>query len=166
MYPGKGTVVLIRPAQTFYERIKFDPGRGSAFLAFAVPVIVGEIKNYFRDHGWAVKIPRKLQRQKMVVERAVERLTQSRRRSPTVSELAKETGVSQEEVYDSFEVRQYGSLLSLDAELQQNGQGDASTVLDHLGANDPRFDEAADRIDLSKTMVIIYLTQGKIYVSL
>ncbi len=41
---------------------KYNPTRGDSFVAFAVPVIVGEVKNYFRDHGWAVKIPRKLQR--------------------------------------------------------------------------------------------------------
>ena len=58
-----GAIGLLKAIQ------KFDPGRGNSLAAFAVPVIVGEIKNYFRDHGWAVKMPRKLQRQKLAVDR-------------------------------------------------------------------------------------------------
>ena len=53
---------------------KFDPDRGFNFMTYAVPVIVGEIKNYLRDHGWAVKVPRKIQRHNLAVQRAVDRL--------------------------------------------------------------------------------------------
>ena len=130
---------------------KFDPDRGSAFLAFAIPVIVGEIKNYFRDHGWAVKIPRKLQRQKVMVEKAVESLSQVHGRSPTVMEIAEATDLPEEVVYDTFEVGKYGNLMSLEAEHERNGNSDASPFLDYLGANDPRFDDLADRIDLTDT---------------
>ena len=130
---------------------KFDPDYGAPFLAYAVPVIMGEIKNYFRDHGWAVKIPRKLQRHKMVVEKAVEDLSQFRRRSPTVPEIAEETGLSEEAVYDTFEVSKYGRLLSLEAEYEHNGAGDGPTVLDYLGAYDPELDELAEKIDLMNT---------------
>jgi len=83
---------------------KYHPARGNSFIAFAVPEIVGEIKNYFRDHGWAVKIPRKLQEQKMVVDRTVENLTQELGRSPTIPEIAQATGFLQEEIYNTFEL--------------------------------------------------------------
>ena len=129
---------------------KFDPKRGNQLLAFAVPVIVGEIKNYFRDHGWAVKIPRKLQRQRVIVERAVENLSQIRGRSPTVPEIAEETGLSEEEVYETFEVGKYGKLLSLEAEYDHAGASEVSSVLDYLGTYDHRLDESTDRIDLMK----------------
>lgn len=66
-----GTIGLLKAID------KYNPARGSNFVAFAVPEIVGEVKNYFRDHGWAVKIPRKLQRQRVVVERTVEILRRS-----------------------------------------------------------------------------------------
>ena len=134
---------------------KFDPERGTEFLAFAIPVIVGEIKNYFRDHGWAVKIPRKLQRQKMVVEKTVEFLNQSRGRAPTIPEIAQESGYTEEEVYDTFEMRRYGSLLSLEREYEQNGNGGSSSVLDYLGAEDPQFEAIAERIDLKKQIGIL-----------
>ena len=58
-----GTLGLLKATE------KYDPTRGCEFTAFAVPVIVGEIKNYFRDHGWAVKVPRKLQKQRLMVQR-------------------------------------------------------------------------------------------------
>ena len=141
---------------------KFDPNRGNKLLAFAIPVIVGEIKNYFRDHGWAVKIPRKLQRQRMVVERTVENLSQIRGRSPTVQEIAVATGFSEEEVYDTFEVGNYGRLLSLEREYENNGMSDVSTVLDYLGHQDPQLDMLPDRIDLVNTLSCLDEREKKI----
>ncbi len=104
-----GTIGLIKAIN------KYEPERGNKFVSFAVPVIVGEIKNYFRDHGWAVKLPRKLQQQKLAVDRAVVTLTQSLRRAPTVSDIAQYTGFSDEEVFETFEAERYGEPLSLDA---------------------------------------------------
>jgi RNA polymerase sigma-B factor len=131
---------------------KFDPERGTNLMAFAIPVIMGEIKNYFRDHGWAVKIPRKVQRQKLAVDRAVERLSLEQGRSPTVREIANATGFTEEEVYDTLEVGKYGHLLSLDAEYEQDGAGEGSTVLDYLGQDDPQFEAAVDRMDMANIL--------------
>ena len=63
-----------------------------------------------------------------------------------------ETGYSEEEVNDTFEASRYGSLLSLEAASEPNGNGDSSTLLDHLGSNDPQFDQMADKIDLTNTI--------------
>ena len=131
---------------------KFDPSRGTRLLSFAVPVILGEIKNYFRDHGWAVKIPRKLQRQKVVVERAVECQSQVRGRSPTVQEIASEAGLSTDEVYETLAVGKYGRPLSLELEYEHNGSDGVSTVLDYLGTEDAQLEQLADRVDLSRTL--------------
>ena len=131
---------------------KFDPDRGFQFKTYAVPVIVGEIKNYLRDHGWAVKIPRKVQRHKLAVLRAVESLSQSLGRAPTVQEIAEATGLTQEEVYDTFEVGNYSSPLSLDARHDGNGSKDVYTLLDYLGSEDPQFDRLSDRMDLADTI--------------
>ena len=65
-----GTIGLLKAID------KYDPDRGTDFKAFAIPVILGEIKNYFRDHGWAVKVPRKIQQQKRAVEKSVDALSQ------------------------------------------------------------------------------------------
>ena len=130
---------------------KFDPDRGVSFITYAVPVIVGEVKNHLRDHGWAVKVPRKIQKQKMAVQRAVESLGHILGRSPTVSEIAEATEISEAEIYDTFDVGNYGRPLSLDAEYDGNGTKDISTVMDYIGAEDPQFEKLGDRIDLGQT---------------
>ena len=141
-----GTVGLLKASK------KFDPERGSNFISFAVPVIVGEIKNYFRDHGWAVKVPRKLQMQKIAVQKTVEPLRQQLRRTPTVQEIAESTGLSEEEVYQTFEVEMKGKPLSLDAEYPRKGNEGVSTLLDYVGGEDPHFRSLVDRIDLTNAL--------------
>ena len=138
-----GTMGLLKAIQ------KYDPERGASFTTFAVPVIVGEIKNYFRDHGWAVKLPRKLQRHKLMVDRAVDSLTQQHGSSPTIQVIAEATGLSEDEVCSTFEV---GKPLSLDAEFEVNGDGAVSSLLDRLGSEDPQFDEVVDKIDLTNIL--------------
>ena len=129
---------------------KYNPQRGNNFVAFAIPVIVGEIKNYFRDHGWAVRIPRKLQRQKIAVGRAVDILNQSLGRSPTVKEIAESTGFTEDEVYQSFEVELYGKPVSLDTEYDSGESDDTTTVLDYLGKVDPELEALPNRLDLAR----------------
>ena len=131
---------------------KFDSGRGTRFVTFAVPVILSEIRNYFRDHGWAVKIPRKLQQNRVKVERAVDDLSQFLGRSPKIAEIAEATGLSEEEVYDTFEVGNYGRLLSLEAQYEQNGVGEVSSILDYLEGDDSEIEELPEKIDLLETL--------------
>jgi RNA polymerase sigma-B factor len=131
---------------------KYDPEIGNNFMAFAVPVIVGEIKNYFRDHGWSVRIPRKLQSRRLAVERTIEPLTQALGRRPTVPEIADATGLSPEEIYDTFEVERYGKPLSLDLEYRAEDGEDPSSLLDYLGGQDPAIEGAAGRLDLERTL--------------
>ena len=144
-----GTVGLLKAIE------KYDPTRGARFKSFAIPVIVGEIKNYFRDHGWAVKVPRKLQTYRMAVDRSVDALAQRLGRSPTVPEIAQETGLSEDQVYEAFEVELYGRPLSLDAPCDRAGSRDPSTLMEYVGAEDPQFDHMMDRLDLSSCLRIL-----------
>ena len=137
-----GTIGLLKAIN------KYDPQRGNHFVAFAVPVIVGEIKNYFRDHGWAVKVPRKLQQRKLAVDRRVAGLTQELGRVPTVPEIGQATGFSTEEVYQTFEVERFGRPLSLDAEYNREDSQDPASILDYLGSEDPDLEGLADKMDL------------------
>ena len=154
-----GTIGLLKAIK------KFDPELGSSFISFAVPVIVGEIKNYFRDHGWAVKVPRKLQSQKMAVDRAVVGLTQNLGHTPTVPEIAEDTGFSIEEVAETFEVERFGKPRSLDAQYESDDSEDVSSILDYMGVPDADLEGLADRVDLelaldgvdSREQAIIYL---------
>ncbi len=137
-----GTIGLIKAID------KYDPERGNKLAAFAIPVVVGEIKNYFRDHGWAVKLPRKLQRQKLLVDRTIGTLTQELGRSPTVAEIGEAVGLSEEEVVQTFEVERFGRPLSLDAEHSRDDGQEATTILDYLGEEDPDLEDLAQRMDL------------------
>ena len=140
-----GTIGLLKAIK------KFDPKLGS-FVSYAIPVIVGEIKNYFRDHGWAVKLPRKLQRQRLAVNRAVVTLTQKLGHIPTVPEIAQDTGFSVEEVSESFELERCGKPLSLDAQYEGDDGDDVSTILDYLGDKDPDLEGLVDKLDLETAL--------------
>ena len=141
-----GTIGLLKAIN------KFDRRRGNIFVAFAVPVIVGEIKNYFRDHGWAVKVPRKLQQRTLAVDRTVAGLCQELGRAPTVLEIATAAGFSTEEVYQTFEVERYGRPLSLDAEYDREDSQRTVSILDYLGSEDPDLEGLADKMDLTEAL--------------
>lgn len=131
---------------------RFDPTQETPFAAFAVPRIVGEVKNYFRDHGWSVRIPRKIQRQKLAVARAVEALTKTLSRSPTVPEIANSTGFTEAEIYDVLDASKFGRPLSLEAIHRVPGSNVSLPLQDFIGGEDPRFDEATPRIDLTAAL--------------
>ena len=131
---------------------KYDPQLGSSFAAYAIPVIVGEIKNYFRDHGWAVKMPRKIQSQKLAVGRTVDVLTQDLGRKPTIPEIAEATGFSEEEVYQTFEADLYGKPVSLNSEYDSGESDDTSTILDFIGTVDPELEALPDRMGLAQAL--------------
>ena len=80
---------------------RYDPDRGIAFTSFATPTILGEIKRYFRDKSWAVRVPRELQELSMKVGRATEELESNLGRPPTAAELAGRLGASIEDVLEA-----------------------------------------------------------------
>jgi RNA polymerase sigma-B factor len=80
---------------------RYDPSRGIAFSSFAVPTILGELKRYFRDHGWSVRPPRDVQELSGQLAAATDTLTAKLRRAPTPDELARECGVSVEQVLEA-----------------------------------------------------------------
>lgn len=84
---------------------RFDPGVGP-FTAFALSTVSGEIKRYLRDHGWLVHVPRTLQEHTLEVDRAAVLLEQRTGRSPSVGELAKETGLDEESVLAALRARE------------------------------------------------------------
>jgi RNA polymerase sigma-B factor len=111
---------------------RFDPDRGIKFTTFATPTIVGELKRYFRDKGWALRVPRRLQEMSLTLREVVEGLSQELGRSPTVTEIADRSGLSQEEVVEGIESIHAYSVGSLDAAVDDQG----STSLARLGAED------------------------------
>jgi len=125
---------------------RFDPEREVEFSTYATHTIVGEIKRHFRDKGWAVRAPRRMQELYLRVGSVVGRLGQELGRSPTISELAAETEVSEEEVLEALEAGQAYRSVSLDAPA---GAGGGETLAARLGAEDPDLIGAEHRATLS-----------------
>ena len=117
---------------------RFDTSRGTAFSSFAVPTIMGELKRYFRDQGWAVHVPRGAQERAVKVEDAQKRLSARSGHAPTVSELAEYLEFSLEEVLDALETSRAHHAASLDAPTD-DGDAESGTVVDTIGAYDPRL---------------------------
>jgi RNA polymerase sigma-B factor len=114
---------------------RFDLERGVEFSTYATPTIVGEIKRHFRDKGWAVRVPRRLQELRLSLASATSELSQRQGRSPTVAELAEHMRISEEEVLEGLESANAYSTLSLDA--GDSGSGDEPMpVADTLGSED------------------------------
>ncbi|GGZ75940.1 RNA polymerase sigma factor [Streptomyces echinoruber] len=112
---------------------RFDPDRGVEFSTYATPTIVGEIKRHFRDKGWAVRVPRRLQELRIALTTATAELSQQHGRSPTVHELAEKLAISEEEVLEGLESANAYSTLSLDV---PDTDDETPAVADTLGAED------------------------------
>ncbi|MFJ8474948.1 RNA polymerase sigma factor SigF [Kitasatospora sp. NPDC094011] len=104
-----GTIGLIKAID------RFDPERGVEFPTFAMPTVVGEIKRFFRDTSWSVRVPRRLQELRLALTKAGDELSQRLDRSPTVAELAVCLGVSEEDVVEGLAVGNAYTASSLDS---------------------------------------------------
>ncbi len=118
---------------------RFDPRRGNSFPSFAVPTILGEMRRYFRDSGWAVHMPRGTQERVLKVRVAQERLTNERGHAPTVGQLAEYLELDTEEILDALQALQAYETLSLDAP-PPSAEEETMTYGDALGHDDERYE--------------------------
>jgi len=128
---------------------RFDPARGIAFTTFAVPTILGELKRYFRDLGWSVRVPRDLQELAARIDVTVEALTRELGRSPTTEQIAQRCGASVEKV---LEARTLGSAHfadSLDRPVRESDDEPAGAL---IGTEDPGFDRAEQTVDVQRML--------------
>jgi RNA polymerase sigma-B factor len=128
----------------------YDPDRGRAFSSYAVPTIMGELKRYFRDRTWSVRMPRSLQELAMRVDAARDRLAGEAGRSPSVSELAAATGAGEEEVLEALQAGDAYHATSLEA--QRSDDEDAFSLGDLLGDTDDGFRLAEHRVLLTSVL--------------
>ena len=136
---------------------RYDLDRGVEFSTYATPTIVGELKRYFRDKGWAIRIPRRLQMRDLELNQAIDSLTQELHRSPTLQEVAEYLEIGLEEVVEILESSYAANYLSLD-NIYMNSQEDRGfCLLDYLGDEDDDFSLAEDRDTVVK--LISHLTE-------
>ena len=121
---------------------RFDPERGVDFLSYAVPTIMGEVRRHFRDTGWAVRMPRRLQELHLSVSSAISSLSQELGRAPTPSELATHIGISKDDVYKGLEAGNAYRSASLDELLTDT---DEIPLGDAIGENDSELAEVENR---------------------
>jgi RNA polymerase sigma-B factor len=132
-----GTIGLIKAVD------RFDAGRGVEFSTYATPTILGEIKRHFRDKGWAIRVPRRLQELRMSIASATSELSQQLGRSPTPREVAERLGVGIEDVLAGIESANAYSTLSLDA---GEGAGDGlGSMLETMGVADAALEHVEIR---------------------
>jgi RNA polymerase sigma-B factor len=129
-----GTIGLIKSID------RFEVDRGVEFSTYATPTIIGEIKRHFRDKGWAIRVPRRLQELRMQIGASTAELTQALGRSPTPRELAEALGCSVEEIVEGIESSNAYSTLSLDA-TDDSGEDGGVSMLDMMGLADEELEQ-------------------------
>ena len=140
---------------------RFDLARGVEFSTYATPTVVGEIKRHFRDKGWAVRVPRRLQELRLTLASATSELSQKQGRAPTVHELAAHLKIADEEVLEGLESANAYSTLSLDA--GDSGSGDEPMpVSETLGVEDEGLDGVVYRESLKPMLELLPSREKKI----
>jgi RNA polymerase sigma-B factor len=141
---------------------RFDPTRGVEFLSFAVPTITGEIKRHFRDQGWSVRVPRRLQELHLSLNAAVGELAQKNGRAPTPSELAAHLGIPRADVLEGLAVANAYRSSSLDERL--SGEDDSPTLAATLGEEDAALEGVEYRESLQPLLATIPARERRILI--
>lgn len=130
---------------------RFDPSRGLEFTTYATPTIMGEIKRHFRDKGWSVRVPRRLQELSAKVNQATDELTTELQRSPTVEEIAQHLDATVDEVLEAMESSSAYSSVPLEAPGSSDSD-DAPSVLDRYASEDSELAFTDDRIVIEEAL--------------
>jgi RNA polymerase sigma-B factor len=131
---------------------RFDISKGFEFTSFATPTILGEIKKYFRDKGWAVKVPRKIQEISRKVNEYNNILTARLHRAPTIKEIAEYISSTEEEVLEAFEAGRMFNSQSLDEKFDLSRDDNDISLMDVVGAEDKHYNLIENLDFLNKSM--------------
>jgi RNA polymerase sigma-B factor len=121
----------------------YDASRGTAFTSYAIPMIMGELKRHFRDKGWDIRVPRRLQELRLEISKVSGDIAQELGRSPTVADIAERLGASEEDVIAGLDCGHAYRALSLQAPVQ--GEEPSTELADLMGTNDPDLEHVEDR---------------------
>lgn len=124
-----------------YAIDRYDFSKGFEFSSFAMPTIVGEIKRYFRDKGWVIRVPRRIQENSKRVNNAKYQLTQDLGRTPTIKDIAEYVNLPEEDVLEILEASKVYAPQSLDQTLESSGNSDDkdTNLIDVIGEEDKEF---------------------------
>jgi RNA polymerase sigma-B factor len=128
---------------------RFDPARGVQFASFATPTVVGELKRHFRDRGWAVRVPRRVQELHLRLRGLVATLNQELGRAPSTAEVAERAGVLDEDVLEAMEAGSLYRLSSLDA---QRADSEGEPAIATIGSPDPELQTVDERLAVEELL--------------
>jgi len=131
---------------------RFDISKGFEFTSFATPTILGEIKKYFRDKGWAIKVPRKIQEISRKVNEYSHILSNQLHRPPTIKEIAEYANSTEEEILEAFEAGKMFNSQSLDEKFDMSGDDNDLSLLDIVGDEDKYYARIENEDFINKSM--------------
>lgn len=141
---------------------RFDASFKRKFESYAIPTIIGEIKRYIRDKTWSVHVPRRIKELGPQIKRAVDELTVINQSSPTIDEIAKHLGTSEEEVLETMEMRKSYRALSVDHTLNSDSEGRDISLLDLVGESEAGYDSIDFKVLIEKLLPILPEREQKI----
>ncbi len=127
-----------------YSVDRFDISKGFEFSSFATPTIIGEIKKYFRDKGWTIRVPRRIQELSKKINNAKLTLSQELQRSPSVKDIAEYLETSEEEILETLEASKVYTPQSLDITFDSNSDDKDVNLKDLIGEEDVDFNRIED----------------------
>ena len=125
---------------------RFDPDKGFEFRSFATPTILGEIKKYFRDKQWSLKVPRRMKEIASKLQEVKDQLTTKLGRPPSIEEISAETGFSTEQIMQAMESAKAYGTFSLDSAVGNGEDGEDNLLEKYIG-----FEEVGyERIEIKE----------------
>ena len=147
-----------------YAIDRFDVDKGFEFSSFATPTIIGEIKKYFRDKGWTIRVPRRIQELSKKINNSRDLLSQQLQRSPTVEDIAEYLGCTTENVLEAMEASKVYTPQSLDLTFDSNGDDKDVNLAELIGEddiyfsqieNDDFFERAMDKLNEVERKILV-----------
>src|SRR5690554_1007461 len=135
-----------------YAIDRYDIDKGFEFSSFATPTIIGEIKKYFRDKGWTIRVPRRIQELSKKINNAKVHLSQELQRVPTVEDIANYLNTTEEEVLEAMEASKVYTPQSLDVTFDSHNDDKEVNLAELIGEEDFYFSRIENNDFLVKTM--------------
>ncbi|SMP58277.1 SigB/SigF/SigG family RNA polymerase sigma factor [Anoxynatronum buryatiense] len=145
-----------------YAIERFDVDRGYEFSSFATPTIIGEIKKYFRDKGWSIRVPRRIQELSKKINTTKSILQQQLQRTPKIKDIADYLNCSEEEIIEAMEANQVYTPKSLDLTYDNEGEDKDIQFMDLIGETDKMFDFIENRDFILQAMEKLNQVERKV----
>lgn len=145
-----------------YAIDRFDVDKGFAFSSFATPTIIGEIKRHFRDKGWTIRVPRRIQELSKRINNARVELAQELQRTPTVKDIAEYLDATEEEVLESMEASKVYSPQSLDLTYDSGNEDTDMSLSDIIGVEEEDYEKIENEDFLEKAMINLTKDERKL----